>query len=227
MLTILHDHSVRRVLGIRRGRRSTILAVLFAAAGPLAACTDGATSPDAAGGPTPSTGSAGSGSPNAGSGNAGNSGGATASSTPASILGSWLYGVFSPTDFYNASTGAYIGNAYGTSVIFKFTADGKYEQSVLIHSTVYSCRTQVYVYNTGTVRFNGGEFRVYPTSGRVRSSDTCNASFNYDRADDIARKQGDKYTWSFQRNANDGKTYLMIGVGDDTSALSSFRPLTD
>jgi hypothetical protein len=216
MLTIGDDRAVRRVLGIRRGRRSTLLAVLFAGVAPLVACTESATEPDAAGG----------GSPNAGSANAG-SAGSGAANTPSSILGAWIFGVFSPTDFYNASNGQYIGNAYGTSVVFKFTADGKYEQTVLIHSTVYSCRTQVYVYNKGTVKFNGAEFRVYPASGRVRSSDTCNASFNYDRADDIARKQGDKYTWSFRRNANDGKTYLMIGVGDDTSALSSFRPFTE
>jgi hypothetical protein len=220
MLTVQDNRPVRRVLGIRRGRRSTLLAVLFAGVAPLVACTESATEPDAAGGSV-SSGSAGSGS--AGSGSAGSG----ASNTPSSILGAWVYGVFSPTDFYNASNGQYIGNAYGTSVVFKFTSDGKYEQTVLIHSTVYSCRTQVYVYNKGTVKFNGGEFRVYPSSGRVRSSDTCNAAFNFDRADDIARKQGDKYTWSFQRNANDGKTYLMIGVGDDASALSSFRPFNE
>jgi hypothetical protein len=213
MLTIQDNRSVRRVLGIRHGRRSMLLAVAFAGVAPLAACTEAATAPDDAA-PAPASGSA-----------AG--GGSSGAGTPASVLGAWIFGVFSPTDFYNASNGQYIGNAYGTSVVFRFTADGKYEQTVLIHSTVHSCRTQVYVYNKGTVRFNGGEFRVYPTSGRVRSSDTCNASFNYDRADDIARKQGDRYTWSFQRNAGDGKTYLMVGVGDDATALSSFRPLTD
>jgi hypothetical protein len=217
VLTILANRSVSRVLGIRRGRRSMLLAVLFAGAAPLAACGATAAEPDDS---APNAGSA-------GAGGSGTSGGASASTTPASVLGSWIFGVFSPTDFYNASTGQYIGNAYGTSVIFKFTPDGQYEQTVLIHSTVYSCRTQVYVYNKGTVKFSGGEFRVYPTSGRVRSNDTCNASFNYDRADDIARKQGDRYSWSFQRNAGDGKTYLMIGVGGETTTLSSFRPLTD
>ena len=57
----------------------------------------------------------------------------------------------------------------------------------------------------------------------MRSSDTCNAAFNYVRADDIARKQGDLYSWAFERNASDGKTYLMIGPGGGTENRSSFR----
>ena len=192
MLAALHTTPVRRVLGTRRGRRTTLLAVLLAGVAPTA-CSESAASTEPALGAAP---------------------GGTSANTPASLLGSWIHGVFSPTDFYNASTGQYIGNAYGTAVMFKFTPDGKYEQTVFINSTVYSCRTQVFVYNKGVVRFDGGEFRVYPTSGRVRSSDSCNARFNFDRDDDIARKQGDKYTWAFERNAGDGKTYLMIGVGD-------------
>jgi hypothetical protein len=146
-----------------------------------------------------------------------------AANTPSSLFGSWVYGTMSLTDYYNASTGAYIGNGYGTSVLFKFTSDGRYEQTVYISSTVYSCRTDIFVTNEGKVKFDGAQFRVYPTKGRVRSSDTCNAASNYDRADDIARKQGDRYSWAFEPNAIDGKTYLMIGVDGAMTNRSSFR----
>lgn len=158
-----------------------------------------------------------------------NGGGSTGGNTdsgskpPASVHGSWVYGVMSLTDYYNASTGAYIGNGYGTSVLFKFDANGHYEQTVYISSTVYNCRMDVFVYDEGTAKFDANQFRVYPTKGRVRSSDTCNSANNYDHADDIARKQGDVYSWGFEQNASDGKTYLMIGPNGTTENRSSFR----
>ena len=189
-------------------RRAIAAAMLLAAA----ACSDSATEPASAG-ETPGTPT---GTPN---------GTPTQSGTaaPANIPGNWVYGVLSMNDYYNVQNGSYVGNGYGTSVLFKFTADGKYEQSIYIEATTYSCHTKVWVYNAGTVKWGASEFRVYPTTGRVRSSDTCNAQFNFDRADDIARKQGDLYSWAFERNASDGKVYLMIGPNGTTENRSSFR----
>ena len=187
-------------------RRAIAAALLLAGV----ACTaDAATAPD--GGETPAT------PPSSTPGTPG-------STAPPNIPGSWVYGVLSATDYYNASNGSYIGNGYGTSVLMKFTADGKYEQSIYIEATTYNCHTKVFIYNAGTVKWGATEFRVYPSTGRVRSSDTCNAAFNYDRPDDIARKQGDVYSWAFERNASDGKTYLMIGPNGTTENRSSFRP---
>jgi hypothetical protein len=192
-------------------RRAFAAAALLVSA---AACaTDSATGPDAG--------------PDGGGSNAGGGGGGSStngSRPPASVLGTWAYGSLSTIDYYNASNGAHIGNGYGTSVLFKFTADGKYEQTIYISSTVYSCRTDVFIYNEGNVKWEATQFRVYPTKGRVRSSDTCNARFNFDRDDDIKSKQGDLYSWAFERNASDGKTYLMIGVDGNTETRSSFRP---
>jgi hypothetical protein len=193
------------MLSLFRPRRA--LAALLLAAGACAA--DAATSP--AGGETPPTPPT-SPTPPAGA------------PAPSSVLGSWVYGALSMNDYYNASSGTYVGNGYGTSVLMTFTADGKYEQTIYIQSTTYSCHTKVFIYNAGTVKWGATEFRVYPTTGRVRSSDTCNAQFNYDRPDDIARKQGDLYSWGFERNAGDGKTYLMIGPNGTTENRSSFRP---
>jgi hypothetical protein len=196
-------------------RRALAAALLLIAA---ACSADSVTGTDGGGSTNRST----NGSTNGGS-NAGN-GGSSGSRAPSNIPGNWAYGSLSMTDYYNASTGAHIGNGYGTSVLFSFTADGKYTQTIYISSTVYSCRTDVFIYNEGTVKWETTQFRVYPTKGRVRSSDTCNARFNFDRDDDIKSKQGDLYSWAFEKNASDGKTYLMIGVDGDMQNRSSFRP---
>jgi len=152
----------------------------------------------------------------------GNNGGGNGAVFPSELTGSWVFGLISPTDFYNASTGEWIDNAYGTAVLFDFKPDGHYTQSILIKTSAYNCRMQVYIYNEGRAEVDGALIKVYPTKGTVRSRDTCNAANNYERPDDIARKQGDKYGWTFKQH-DDGKTYLLIGIGGDMSNPSFFR----
>ena len=147
-----------------------------------------------------------------------------AARVPDALVGRWQFGTISTLNFYEKGTGRWLDNAGGVGVFFTFTPDGRYTQGVLIKSTMYSCTTQVWIYNEGTVVFEQSTFRVYPTSGRVRSQDNCNQRYNFDRPDDLQRKQGDLYSWAFERNANDGKTYLMIGVKGDMVNRSSFRP---
>lgn len=141
---------------------------------------------------------------------------------PAELVGTWVHGIVSPTNFYDAYTGAWVSNAYGTSVLFEFGPNGTYKQSILIATSAYSCRTQVFVYNEGKAVVEGNTFKVYPTKGTVRSRDNCNAAYNFDRADNIAAKQGDLYGWTFKLH-DDGKTYLLIGVKGDMSNPSFFR----
>jgi hypothetical protein len=175
---------------------TTILAALVAT---LAACGGGDSSSTGPGGNTPRT------------------------DTPAELVGGWVHGFISPTIIRDADTGDWVDSGYGTSVLFTFTADGRYTQDILIKTSAYSCRTQVYVHNEGTTTITGNEIRVYPTKGRVVSRDTCNDRFNFDRADDIGRKQGNLYLWHFAENPEDGKTYLMIDV-NASGNLAYFRP---
>jgi hypothetical protein len=145
--------------------------------------------------------------------------------TPSALVGEWIYGVMSPTDFHDAYTGEWLDNAYGTSVLFGFTADGRYTQDILIYSSIGGCRTQIFVHNEGTTTVNGDEIRVYPTQGRIVSKDSCNQQHNYDRPDDLAAKRGDLYTWEFEQSEVDGRTYLIIHIDGNEASRSSFRPV--
>lgn len=151
-----------------------------------------------------------------------NGGGGNSSAFPAQLVGTWIYGVISPTNFYDAYTGAWVSNAYGTSVLFEFGANGTYKQSILIATSAYSCRSQVFVYNEGRAVVEGSSIKVYPTKGTLRARDNCVAANNYDRPDNIAAKQGSVYGWTFKLH-DDGKTYLLIGVNGDMSNPSYFR----
>lgn len=109
--------------------------------------------------------------------------------------------------------------------MFEFAPDGTYRQTILITTSAHSCRMQVYIYNEGKAVTEGDTIRTYPTSGTIRSMDSCNARNNYTRPDDLARKQGQKYGWHFGRNASnadDPQTNLILGVGEQQSP-SYFR----
>jgi hypothetical protein len=192
------SRTARRLAPSRRARTGTaLLAFAF-----LAACgseSSAATDPD---------------------GNTGGGGGGTA--FPSELQGGWIYGVISPTNFHDAYTGEWVGNAYGTSVMFDFKPDGRYTQSILIATQAYSCKMQVFIYNEGKAVVEGSVIKVYPTKGTVKSRDNCVARNNYDRPDDIAAKQGSQYGWTFKLH-DDGKTYLLIGVNNDMSNPSYFR----
>jgi hypothetical protein len=141
---------------------------------------------------------------------------------PAQLQGSWIYGVISPTNFHDAYTGEWLSNAYGTSVLFEFAPDGRYKQSILIYTSAYACRMQVFIYNEGRAEVQGDVIKVFPTKGTIRSQDDCVVANNYQRPDNIASRQGSVYGWTFKLH-DDGKTYLLIGPNNDMSSPSFFR----
>lgn len=124
----------------------------------------------------------------------------------------------SPSGYVDAYTGQWLDSAYGTSVMLEFQVDGRYQQTLLIKTSAYACKTQVFIYNEGTAVIDGMTIKTFPTKGRVKALDSCVARNNFDRDDDIARKQGTRYTWRFGPNAsnpNDSTTYLILGLGAD------------
>lgn len=141
---------------------------------------------------------------------------------PVELVGTWVYGVISPTNVVDAYNGAWIDSAYGTSVLFEFGPNGTYRQAILIMTRAYNCKSQVFVYNEGRAVVEGSTIKVYPTKGSLKARDTCVAANNFDRADNIAAKQGDTYGWTFKLH-DDGKTYLLIGVKNDMTNPSYFR----
>jgi hypothetical protein len=131
---------------------------------------------------------------------------------PDVLVGRWMYGSISPTNFWNDHTGQYAGNAYGFADHITFQENGTYTRLVYIYTQNYGCRTQVWTQMQGTVTVDGETFTLYPGVGRYKAADTCIARYNFDRAmtrAELAEKQGDGYDWFFQTES--GRTYLMVG----------------
>jgi hypothetical protein len=65
---------------------------------------------------------------------------------------------------------------------YDFAADGTFREYVYIYTQSYGCRTQVWVEMQGRVQFDATTFTKRVTAGRFKTSDTCAASRNFDRA---------------------------------------------
>lgn len=202
--------------------RSTPTLLLVAYAALVAACTDTtATEPG-----TPSAPPA-PGAPNGTPGttpNGASNGGTSSSTVPTSLLGDWRAGTISMLSFWNSHTGDYVGAASGYSVFFSFQADGKYTMNVYFMTRSYGCVTEGWTELRGTAQFGAnGTFVTHPTTGRYKGSDNCVARMNFDRAATSEELAGQRktYYWSFETNATDGKTYLMLG--SDPDARSYFQ----
>ena len=130
---------------------------------------------------------------------------------PSAVIGAWRYGAISPTNFWNDHTGVYSGNAYGMSDQYEFAADGTFKEYVYIYTQSYGCRTQVWVEMQGRVQFDETTFTKRVASGRFKTTDTCAASRNFDRAmtESEAVERSKRAAYAVRADAS-GKSYLQI-----------------
>ena len=137
--------------------------------------------------------------------------------TPAELVGDWKFGIGSFTNFFGPQ-GQFIGSGGGTFVRWGFTADGHYTQQVYLRRRNYNAVIETWTETTGTVTFGDGSLTIRPTQGRYRAADSLVDRNNFDRSmTEKERKDFVKtFLWKFERNADDGKRYLMIGFAENT-----------
>jgi hypothetical protein len=102
------------------------------------------------------------------------------SSASSGLVGKWHSGSASGTNYYNPSTGSWAAPS-GTGQSYELMSDGRYVYAGLLQTSMYSCTTSVFFYETGKWNSTGSTLNFIPTSGRTKSQDNCNRSFNYDR----------------------------------------------
>jgi hypothetical protein len=128
------------------------------------------------------------------------------SSSSAPIIGKWYSGSGSGVNFYNPSTGQWAAPS-GTGSSYEFFPDGRYVQAGLLQSSMYSCTMTVFVYETGRWSLQGNTILFSPISGRVKSQDNCNRSFNYEKPKDLKKHSA---TISFRPNEYSGEEQLCL-----------------
>lgn len=88
----------------------------------------------------------------------------------AHLQGSWMYGYFSMTEYWNQNPVEYIGNGFQYAIAFKFNANGTYEQYFTSSSVVGSTVTYQQSVTKGTVVIDeaNGTIRTYACSAHYK-----------------------------------------------------------
>lgn len=104
---------------------------------------------------------------------------AAASTAGASNLtGEWLYRIRGSGINYKNDLGEY-SDPSGELSGYKLRADGTYEHGYLLSSSLYSCNTKVFGYETGTWWIDGDKLVFKDKTATLTSTDNCNKSANY------------------------------------------------
>lgn len=100
--------------------------------------------------------------------------------TSNALMGAWYQGSSSGVDYYNPSTGSWAAPS-GSGFRFTFNADGTYEYSGLMQSSLYNCTMTVFGYETGNYSLQNGILVLTQNVSKMKSQDTCTSDFNYEK----------------------------------------------
>ncbi len=146
------------------------------------------------------------------------------SKVPAELVGKWLRGNFSMTDFWKYD-GSYVGNAYTSSQAFNFSKDGHYEFFLMINTTDYNCQTQGFTYQKGTVFFNDdNSFTVYPNEGNYRGFYSCVPGKNFNRPAEKSELKPATYYYDLETDSNSAE-WMVIRFKKNDQNGSYFKPV--
>jgi hypothetical protein len=67
----------------------------------------------------------------------------------------------------------------GATIKYEINADGSYREDTLIQTSMYNCTDTVFAEETGQVHVDGSKLVFEARGGTLRSTDNCNARFNY------------------------------------------------
>ena len=196
-----------------RARVVALTLALLALGLPLAACGQGADTAGPDGAPTGSSGGTPDGSPGA-------PGAPEGTRIPAALVGQWYAGSVSPTDYYDAGTGHWSGNGYGSGVMYTFAADGHYTFAYQTSTRLYGCYTLTLFYVKGDMRVDAaaGTYDLRPTSGTKLERSNCGGG-NGD-----APLQGKPESGFYQlRQGDDGAPVLYTKPLDGSSGWAPLR----
>jgi hypothetical protein len=99
---------------------------------------------------------------------------------PSNLGGEWLYRISGSTITFTDGSGGYAAPS-GEMSGYKLKANGTYEHGYLLSSSLYSCNTRIFGYETGTWWIDGDKLVFKDKTATLTSTDNCNKSGNYNK----------------------------------------------
>jgi len=150
------------------------------------------------------------------------------SKIPTELVGKWLNGTFSMSNWWSYDGKKYIGNPYTRSVAFNFSKDGKAEFYLAIKTHTGYCSTEAFTFLEGSVSFDEAEhsFTVTPSKGNYRGFYSCAPKSNFNRPAKADELKPTKYYWTMETDTN-GQRYMVIRFKPGTETSGSYFKPTD
>jgi len=135
---------------------------------------------------------------------------------PDELVGKWLNGTFSMSNWWSYDGKQYGGNPYSSSRAFNFSANGDAEFFQIIKTFNGSCSEEAFTYFKGTVEFNeaGGYFTMHPQRGNFRGFYSCAANRNFNRSATRDELKPIKLYWAHGPD-NNGVNWLVTAFRAD------------
>jgi len=131
---------------------------------------------------------------------------------PAELVGEWMARRGSGSSYINPNTGQTSGpNA--TLDSYKIFADGTYEHSILMQSSLYNCTTTIFGRETGPIVVQGATFTITPRPGTLEHKNNCSPSMNR-----LEQTTFDPKTLSWRIQRNEYGLELCLQQSDGASA---------
>jgi len=93
---------------------------------------------------------------------------------PAYLVGTWSSSRLSTINYRDRVTGAYAPPS-GSLFTYKIAADGTFELSGLLQSSLYSCTIVIFRWQRGTLEADGERLTLTAREGKVYYKDSCRA----------------------------------------------------
>jgi hypothetical protein len=125
------------------------------------------------------------------------------------LTGEWLYRISGSTSTFTDGAGGYAAPS-GELSGYKLRADGTYEHGYMLSSSLYSCNTRIFGYETGTWWIDGDKLVFKDKTATLTSTDNCNKSFNYEKKRELGyyyyqfRLERDEYGFKIVFLKSDG-----------------------
>jgi hypothetical protein len=115
---------------------------------------------------------------------------------PAELVGEWIARRGSGSSYINPNTGQ-TGGVNATIDSYKIFANGSYEHSIFIQSSLYNCTLTTVGRETGPISVQASTFSLTPGPGTLDSKNSCNPSLNEKQQTNFDPAT---YSWRIQRN---------------------------
>lgn len=130
---------------------------------------------------------------------------ASAQQMPGELIGLWSTGNVSLLQEKNLTTGQ-VAASNGSLFSYRFFADGRFEFTGYMKSTMYGCTTDLFNDKRGRVWIEGDQITLVPTKNYWKNTYSCSPQSNKQRNYTLEKET---YTW---RPAEDeyGKRYICL-----------------